>query len=48
MVARMEAEAILHALLPRVASIKLAGEPRRRLNNTLRALASLPVVLRPT
>ena len=45
MVARMEAEAILHALLPRVARIELAGEPRRRLNNTLRALASLPVAL---
>lgn len=47
MVARMEAEAILGALLPRVASIELVGEPRRRLNNTLRALASLPVVLHP-
>ncbi len=47
MVARMEAEAILNALLPRVAAIEPAGEPRRRLNNTLRALASLPVAIRP-
>jgi cytochrome P450 len=46
MVARMEAESILNALLRRVAAIELAGEPRRRLNNTLRALASLPVQIR--
>jgi 4-methoxybenzoate monooxygenase (O-demethylating) len=43
MVARMEAEAVLSALIPRVAEIRLAGAPERRLNNTLHALASLPV-----
>jgi 4-methoxybenzoate monooxygenase (O-demethylating) len=41
--ARMEAEFILGALARRVDRIELAGEPRRRLNNTLRAFASLPV-----
>ncbi len=45
MVARMEAEALLKALIPRVRDIRLAGEPVRRLNNTLHALASLPVEL---
>jgi cytochrome P450 len=43
MVARMEAEAVLTALIPRVAEIRLTGEPVRRLNNTLHALASLPI-----
>jgi 4-methoxybenzoate monooxygenase (O-demethylating) len=45
MVARMEAEAVLDALIPRVSEIRLAGEPVRRLNNTLHALAVLPVEL---
>ncbi len=45
MVARMEAEALLKALIPRVREIRLAGAPVRRLNNTLHALASLPVEL---
>ena len=43
MVARLEGEIVLRALLERVAGIRLAGEPVRRLNNTLHALASLPV-----
>jgi cytochrome P450 len=47
MVARQEAELILDALLSRVEEIRLAGEPQRRLNNTLHALASLPVELKP-
>ncbi len=47
MVARMEAEAVLSALIPRVAEIRLTGVPVRRLNNTLHALASLPVELVP-
>jgi cytochrome P450 len=45
MVARMEAEAVLKALIPRVRSIRPAGSPVRRLNNTLHALATLPVDL---
>jgi cytochrome P450 len=45
MVARMEAEALLEALVDRVATIRLDGEPVPRLNNTLRALASLPIAI---
>jgi len=43
MVARNEAELILEALVQRVERIELTGAPQRRLNNTLRALASLPL-----
>lgn len=42
-VARMEAECLLGALARRVRRIATAGEPVRRLNNTLRGLSSLPV-----
>ena len=47
MVARAEAEAVLNAMLPRIAAIRPAGEPVRRLNNTLHALASMPVEIEP-
>lgn len=47
MVARMEAEAVLDAMIPRIAEIKLVGQPVRRLNNTLYALSQLPVEIRP-
>lgn len=47
MVARMEAEAVLNALLPRVRRIELTGAPVRILNNTLHALGSLPIALIP-
>ena len=43
MVARIEAEAVLAALIPRIAEIRPAGPAVRRLNNTLHALGSLPV-----
>ena len=43
MVARQEVEVLLKAMLPRIDGIRLAGTPVRRLNNTLHALASLPV-----
>jgi 4-methoxybenzoate monooxygenase (O-demethylating) len=46
-IARMEGEALLRALAARVASWHLAGEPRPRLNNTLRGLATLPVAVEP-
>lgn len=42
-VARMEAECLLGALAKQVRRISPAGEPVRRLNNTLRGLSSLPV-----
>jgi hypothetical protein len=47
MVARQEAELVLQALLPRVKSIRLTGKPVRRLNNTLHAIASVPVEVEP-
>lgn len=46
-VARLEGELILSALAKRVKRIELNGEPVRRLNNTLRALDSLPMRLIP-
>jgi hypothetical protein len=47
LLARLEGEALLAALARRVATIEPAGEPVRRPNNTLRALASLKLHLRP-
>jgi len=47
MVARMEAQAVLDALILRVARIAPRAPARVRLNNTLRALASVPVELVP-
>lgn len=47
MVARLEGELVLEALLRRVRSIRLAGPPVRRLNNTLHAIAHLPVEVVP-
>ncbi|HET9019926.1 MAG TPA: cytochrome P450, partial [Acetobacteraceae bacterium] len=47
MVARMEAEAILGALLRHVAEIEPAGPPQPRLSNSMRALAHLPLAVRP-
>jgi cytochrome P450 len=46
-VARLETEAILGALVRRVATLELTGEPTRRLNNTLRGFDSLPLRLAP-
>lgn len=47
MVARLEAELVLEALLPRIRSIRPTGPAVRRLNNTLHALESLPVEVEP-
>lgn len=47
MVARLEAELVLEALVPRIKSIRLAEEPVRRLNNTLHAIDSLMVEVEP-
>ncbi|MFG2469736.1 cytochrome P450 [Streptomyces canus] len=44
--ARLEAQAVLGALVRRASSIELAGEPVRKLNNVIRGLASLPVTVR--
>jgi len=43
--ARLEGEVVLTALARKVARIEIAGAPRRRYNNTLRGLASLPMRL---
>ncbi len=43
MMARMEAEVLLEAMIPRIQTITLTGKPVRRINNTLHALASLPI-----
>ncbi|WP_315801622.1 cytochrome P450 [Bradyrhizobium sp. SZCCHNS3002] len=47
LVARLEGEAVLTALARKVASITMSGEPKRRYNNTLRGLESLPVTFTP-
>jgi cytochrome P450 len=47
MIARMEAESMLTALLDRVEVIEPRGEPVHRLLNTLRTLDSLPLRLIP-
>jgi cytochrome P450 len=46
-VARLEAEIVLSLLARKVDAIEPAGEPERRLNNTLRGLARLPIRVRP-
>ena len=46
-IARMEGEALLRALAARVRSWRLTGEPRPRLNNSLRGLDALPVAVEP-
>lgn len=45
MVARQEAEVIFQVLADRFKTVSLSGQPRRRLNNTLHALRSLPVAV---
>jgi hypothetical protein len=45
--ARLEGECVLSALARKAAAIEITGPPQRRYNDTLRALASLPVAVRP-
>jgi 4-methoxybenzoate monooxygenase (O-demethylating) len=47
MVARLEAEMMMGTLMRRVKKIDIVGTPVRKLNNTLRSLASLPVEVTP-
>ena len=47
LLARLEGECVLSALARKVKAIEVTGPIRRRYNNTLRALASLPVTVRP-
>jgi 4-methoxybenzoate monooxygenase (O-demethylating) len=48
LLARLEGECVLGALARKVAAIEITGPLRRRYNNTLRGLASLPVRFHPT
>ncbi len=43
MIARLEIEVLMTAMLERVATIELAGRPQRLIHNTLRAVSKLPV-----
>lgn len=45
--ARLEGEVVLAALARKVAGIEITAQPKRRYNNTLRGLSSLPVRLTP-
>src|SRR5882757_1001309 len=47
LVARLEGEVMMAALARRVAKIEITGPVKRRYNNTLRGLESLPITLRP-
>jgi 4-methoxybenzoate monooxygenase (O-demethylating) len=47
MLARLEVEMIVAALAARVERIEIAGEPRRKLSNSLRQFAALPIELKP-
>ncbi|SHH24549.1 cytochrome P450 [Bradyrhizobium erythrophlei] len=47
LVARLEGEVILAALARKVAAIAITGAVKRRYNNTLRGLDSLPITLTP-
>lgn len=47
LVARLEGEVMLAALARKVGTIEITGAPKRRYNNTLRGLDSLPITLTP-
>ncbi|MBI5129993.1 MAG: cytochrome P450 [Rhodopseudomonas palustris] len=47
LVARLEGEVMLSALARKVAAIEITGPVKRRFNNTLRGLESLPIKLTP-
>lgn len=47
LVARLEGEVMMATLARKVKSIEITGEVKRRYNNTLRGLESLPVTIKP-
>jgi cytochrome P450 len=47
LVARLEGEVMLAAMARKVSAIEITGPARRRYNNTLRGLDSLPITLKP-
>ena len=46
LLARLEGECILSALARKISGIEITGPAKRRYNNTMRGLASLPVTVR--
>ncbi|WP_343894974.1 cytochrome P450 [Craurococcus roseus] len=47
LLARLEGEVLLAAMARKVASLEISGPVKRRYNNALRGLASLPLTIRP-
>jgi cytochrome P450 len=47
LLARVEGEVMLAAIARKVASIEITGPVKRRYNNTLRGLESLPITISP-
>jgi len=47
LLARLEGECVLTALAQQAGALEITGEPKRRCNNTLRGLASLPMRITP-
>ena len=47
LLARVEGEVMLAAIARKVASIEITGPVKRRYNNTLRGLESLPIKISP-
>jgi cytochrome P450 len=47
LLARLEGELILRALAKRVRTLQLTAAPTRKLNNTLRGFATLPIIVGP-
>jgi cytochrome P450 len=47
LLARLEGEVMLSALARKVGAIEITGQVKRRYNNTLRGLDSLPITITP-
>jgi 4-methoxybenzoate monooxygenase (O-demethylating) len=47
LLARVEGEVMLAAIARKVAAIAITGPVKRRYNNTLRGLESLPITISP-
>jgi 4-methoxybenzoate monooxygenase (O-demethylating) len=47
LLARVEGEVMLAAIARKAASIQITGPVKRRYNNTLRGLESLPITISP-
>jgi cytochrome P450 len=47
LLSKLEADVLLTAFVARVKDLRIASEPERRFNNTLRGLATLPIEITP-